>query len=149
MLLTLWCIIVVIGSLWFIGLPVAMVLSFTEDDNETLWIIAPFIGLAVIILVLQNLVYLDVPIRHSTLWLWIGACLLWGWLIKSKRLKPAFKTIPRVLIISAGVGILDDCFHGRSNIITVQPLRHKEMICIFDLYQKREVSITKEMEIIN
>jgi len=113
MLLTLWCIIVVIGSLWFIGLPVAMVLSFTEDDNETLWIIAPFIGLAVIILVLQNLVYLDVPIRHSTLWLWIGACLLWGWLIKSKRLKPAFKTIPRGLFISAlgvyliqGLGLL-------------------------------------------
>ena len=74
MLLTLWCIIVVIGSLWFIGLPVARVLSLTEDDNETLWINAPFIGLAVIILASQNLVCLDVPIRHSTLWLWIGAC---------------------------------------------------------------------------
>ena len=113
MLLTFWHIIVVIGSLWFIGLPVAMVLALTEDDNETLWIIAPFTGLAVIILVLQNLIYLDVPIRLSTLWLWIGACLLWGWLIKSKRLKPALKTIPRVLFISAlgvyliqGLGLL-------------------------------------------
>ncbi len=112
-MLTLWCIVVVIGSLWFIGLPVAKVLSEPEDDNETLWITAPFIGLAVIILVLQNLVYLDVPICHSTVWLWVGTCLLWGWLVKSKRLDLVFQTLPRLLFISAlgvyliqGLGLL-------------------------------------------
>ncbi len=103
-MLTLVCIVVTIGSLWFVGIPVTLLLSEPHDDNEMLWIAAPFIGLAAVILFLQNLAYLDVPIRHSTHWLWGLVFFLWIWLIKSKRLKIFFQDIPYHLLLSA-VGI--------------------------------------------
>ena len=100
-MLTLWCVLISIGSLWFVGLPIAQLLFKQKEDKETIWIAAPFIGLAVITLVLQNLVYLDVPIRYSTPWLWISVCLLWGWMVKSDQFIAIFRAIPVFVLLSA------------------------------------------------
>ncbi len=90
MFLTLWCILVAIASLYCFGLPVATLLADDDRDRETVWVIAPFIGLSVIILVLQNLIYLDVWISRSAFWFWLGGGLLWLWLLKTGRLVSTF-----------------------------------------------------------
>ena len=100
-MLTFCCISVAIGSLWFVGLPVARLLFGPEEDKEKIWVSAPFIGLAVVILVLQNLVYLDIPLRYSTPWLLVIVCFLWGWLFKSKQIVTIFRAAPRLLLFSA------------------------------------------------
>ena len=112
MLLTIWCILVSIGSLYFIGLPVSILL-YRGDNYETRWILSPFIGLSAIILISQNLVYLGVPIGLSTPWIWAVACLLWVWVIKTRRLITLFSAIPYRILGSAlaaymvqGIGLL-------------------------------------------
>jgi hypothetical protein len=100
-MLTLWCIGVTIGSLYFFGLPVTKLLSELQEDSEEIWIIAPFVGLAVIILTLQNLVYLNIRLGVSSPCLWVAMSVLWFWLLRSSRLKSLFSCVPRLLLVVA------------------------------------------------
>lgn len=100
MVLTFWCILVTIGSLFFFGLPVAEWLADREADRERVWITAPFVGLGIIILALQNLVYLDVRIGISTPWLWVAGLALWVWLAKTGRISALFSAMPRALFLA-------------------------------------------------
>jgi len=95
-MLTLWCILVSLVSLYFFGLPIASLLSKGENDQESKWVLAPFLGLSSVTLVLQNLVYLDLPIRITAPWLWAGSALLWIWVIRSGRFPSLFPRSPRL-----------------------------------------------------
>lgn len=112
MLLTIWCIAVSIGSLYFIGLPLSVLLQRRSDDGAH-WILSPFIGLSAIILILQNLVYLDVRIGLSSPWIWGSACVFWVWMAKTRRLNALFSAMPYrilgltvVVYLAQGIGLL-------------------------------------------
>lgn len=77
MMITASNILVAIFSLFIFGWPVAFFLFPREEDHEKRWLIAPIIGLTLITLLLQNLIYLNIPVRESTPWLWGSAFLLW------------------------------------------------------------------------
>jgi len=123
-MLTLWCILVSLVSLYFFGLPIASLLSKGENDQESKWVLAPFLGLSSVTLVLQNLVYLDLPIRITAPWLWAGSALLWIWVIRSGRFPSLFSSFPSTLFLSAiavyliqGMGMLivgADYYVGRA-----------------------------------
>jgi hypothetical protein len=91
--MTALCVAVVVGSLFAVGVPLAWLLGGRRPLAEGDCIRAPFLGLAAIVLVLQNLVYLDVPLRQSTPWLWAAVLLAWLALAASGRwrecLRPA------------------------------------------------------------
>jgi hypothetical protein len=113
MLLTLWSILVTVGSLFFFGLPVAEWLADTDMDRERIWVIAPFFGLGIITLASQNLVYLNVQLSVSALLLWPVGILLWIWLIAAGRLPKLLSVMPRPVLFAAsavylvqGVGLL-------------------------------------------
>ena len=106
-MLTLWCILVAVGSPFLIGLPVARLLSGPEEEGESLWMQAPFIGLAVVVIFLQNLVYWDIRVGLSTPLVWVAALVLWGWMGKKRYLRPLLESIPALPLASAiGVYLL-------------------------------------------
>ena len=84
-MLTLWCIFISIVSLYFFGLPLARFLYGQDEEKETIWIIAPFIGLSTITLISQNLVYLNIPIKVSGFWVWVGGSLFWIYIILRRK----------------------------------------------------------------
>lgn len=61
-MLTLWIICITLLSLFYIGLPFAFILTTNQESENTI-ILTPFIGMAIIILLLQNLAYLSLPVK--------------------------------------------------------------------------------------
>src|ERR1700738_5185639 len=53
----------------------------TRPDAEDVWFYAPFVGAGVVILVCQNLLYVDVPISKSAGLVWTLAAAGWIWLL--------------------------------------------------------------------
>jgi hypothetical protein len=113
MLVTAWCIVVVLGGLLVVGIPAAWLLNGRRPLAGADHVRAPFLGLAVITLVLQNLVYLDVPLRQSTPFLWAGVLALWFWLYRSGHLGASLRQCPRTVLAAAllvylvqGIGLL-------------------------------------------
>lgn len=98
-LLTIWCVLTAIGSLYLFGLPLTAWLADQTEDLEGIWVTAPFIGLAALILILQNLVYLNATIRVSTPWIWIAGIALW--VISARRLRSILTSSPRPLLLAA------------------------------------------------
>lgn len=111
---TMICIFIVLGTLFLIGLPIACLLTPEKNqEEETTWIIAPFLGLATIALVSQNLIYLNLTLKQSSLILWLITGILWAWLFKRHRVRPLISSMPSLLLITAliiyliqGIGLL-------------------------------------------
>jgi hypothetical protein len=101
MLLTLWCIAVVFVSIVAVGVPLSWITSGRRPLDESSWIRAPFLGLATIILVLQNLVYLDVTIRQGTPLMWGIVLLLWTWIYLNQHLRACLAACPYHLFAAA------------------------------------------------
>jgi hypothetical protein len=95
--LTLWCAALVLLAPLALGLPARWLLGGRRPLGERAWLEAPFVGLALIILVLQNLVYLDVPLRRSAPFLWLLAAPAWLWAYRSGQLRAWWRTCPRAL----------------------------------------------------
>ena len=55
--------------LFFFGFPISGLL-FPDEPISKRWVKVPFLGLALVVLVTQNLVYADIPVKESTLWVW-------------------------------------------------------------------------------
>src|SRR5262249_57567071 len=72
MVLTLGCVAVSLGSLVLAGLPACWLLNGRRRLREEDYLLAPFLGLAVLVLVLQNLVLLNVPVGRSAPFLSAG-----------------------------------------------------------------------------
>src|SRR5271155_3970591 len=79
MLATLWCLVVVFGGLSLVGMPLTWLLNGRRPLQEADHIAVPFLGAAGVIVVLQNLVYLDVPLRLSTPFFWAATVAAWLW----------------------------------------------------------------------
>jgi hypothetical protein len=99
-LLTVWCITIVLGSVCAAGVPAAWLLNGRRPLTEADYVKAPFLGLAVIVLVLQNLVYLDVPIRLSGPFFWVGVGLCWIWIWRRGGTGGFLRTVPWPLILA-------------------------------------------------
>lgn len=101
MLLTLWCTVVVLGGILAVGVPAVWLLDGRRPLREVNWVEAPFVGAAAAILVLQNLVYLDVPVCKTFLLVWAGAAAGWLWFWRSGQARVSFARCPRYLFLAA------------------------------------------------
>jgi hypothetical protein len=113
MFVTLWCITVILISMMAVGVPLRWLLGGRKPLNELAWIEAPFLGIAVIALVLQNLIYLDIPVRLSAPVIWIGVLLLWIYFYRSGQLRECLRACPLAPFAGAlfvylfqGIGLL-------------------------------------------
>ena len=80
MLLSLWCIAVVVVSLFAVGLPLCWILNGKRPLAALDFVRVPFLGVAAIVIVLQNLVVLDVTIKQALPFFWLGVLLTWLWI---------------------------------------------------------------------
>src|SRR5436190_2146567 len=78
MIITILCIAVVVISIVAVGTPLRWLLNSRRPLGTQEWIEAPFVGIAAIVLVLQNLAYLDLPVRYASVLVWILACAGWA-----------------------------------------------------------------------
>jgi hypothetical protein len=78
-LTTLWLVALAVASVFFVGLPITQAVVRGEDRRDLFWVAAPLLGLSGIVLAAQNLVYWNVPVRHSAGWLWLLAGVLFAW----------------------------------------------------------------------
>ncbi len=101
---TLYCISISFVSLFLVGFPVSAFLFNPKNQelSETTWLVAPFVGLAVIILVLQNFSYLGLPLEKTYYLVWVLAFLFWGLTLKSFSIKVIIKSVP-VIVLSAAL----------------------------------------------
>jgi hypothetical protein len=113
MLLTARCLAVVLLSPLVVGVPLQWLVGRRRPLTEFAWLQAPFLGLATVILVLQNLVYLGVPLRVSTPLFWGAVLLLWLWFWRSGQLRASFAQFPSwvfavvlAVYLVHGVGLL-------------------------------------------
>src|SRR5262245_13715077 len=93
MFLTLWCVVVVLGSILLVGLPLSWLLNGRRPLGKTEVLLVPFLGIAGIILPLQNLVYCDVPIARSAPFFWGTVLLAWLWFLKSGHAGPSLRQV--------------------------------------------------------
>lgn len=75
-MVSLLIIFLVLASTFFFGIPFILLTNAIKDDNKY-FLLAPFLGIAIIVLFLQNLVYMDITLRHSTWILWSAGVILW------------------------------------------------------------------------
>src|SRR5258706_8115732 len=107
MIITIWCIAIVWISIVFIGIPFSWLLHGRTWPGEQAWLVAPFLGIAAIVLILQNLVYLDLPIRYTAPLIWVVGLAGWVWMYRRKQIGTIATTIPRALVgISLAVYLL-------------------------------------------
>lgn len=99
MLLTFWLIFIVFISPILVGFPVVYLLS-KEKDSSRFWIKVFFIGLSVIVLPLQNLAYLNVPLKYSAFILWAITGILLVFLLLKRPVK--IPAINRTIFSFAG-----------------------------------------------
>ena len=101
-----------------------MLLSKPKEDSETIWVVSPFLGLSFVTVIMQNFIYMNIPIKTVTPWLWSGAAAIWIWLMKSGRCGVIMRKISFLVILSAsgvyliqGLGLLiagADTYVGRA-----------------------------------
>jgi hypothetical protein len=110
---TVCCLGVVLAGLFAVGVPVSWLLGGRKPLDESGWVKAPFLGLAVVVLLLQNLIYLDVRLVWSTPLLWGLVLLLWAWMGCRRQLRESLASCPRGLLAAAlavyavhGLGLL-------------------------------------------
>jgi hypothetical protein len=87
-----------------IGVPLMLVLRRRALERED-WLLAPFLGCAALVLVLQNCVYLDVPVARQAPWVWALVALVWlGIALHAgarRRLRASSAAFPRALVLLA------------------------------------------------
>lgn len=98
---TLLCASVALLAPLVAGAPIVWLLrgrrALLADD----WLLAPFVGLGALVLVLQNLVYLDLPVATSAPWLWLVIALLVAAFGASGRLRESLRALPRAVFALA------------------------------------------------
>jgi hypothetical protein len=98
---TAWCIAVVLGSVLAVGIPVCWLLGGRRPLDESSWVKVPFLGIGAVTLLLQNLVYLDLPVGKTTLFFWLAVALLWVWFWRSGQVGASLAQCPRWVFAAA------------------------------------------------
>ena len=106
---TLWCITFVLVAPLAVGLPVLRLIGGRRPLDEEAWLASAFFGIGVIVLLLQNLLYWNIPIRISIFFLWGIVLALWLVVVRQGGLREDFRQFPRRL---AGVCLLVYCVQG-------------------------------------
>jgi hypothetical protein len=101
MVLTLWCVTVVLGSLMLAGIPVAWLLRGRRPLTGADFLLAPFLGMAAIILICQNLVYLDIPLGWSAPCLWAAIGIAWFAFCRSGHARVSLRRCPWAVLAAA------------------------------------------------
>jgi len=96
-------------ALFGVGVPVQWLLGGRRPLDERGWAYAPFLGMAVIVLVLQNLVYCNLPITRTAWTVWAAAALLWVPIVRKRQLRACLAACPWRLY---GVVLLVYAVHG-------------------------------------
>jgi hypothetical protein len=87
-LLTARLILTAIVGCFVIGLPAVIlgtVFCKRRPNAEDIWFYAPLVGAAVIILICQNLIYVDVTVSRSAILIWGLAAAGWLWVLSSSK----------------------------------------------------------------
>ena len=102
--LTWWYILVSIAGPVLIGVPLAWAaFGFRVLDRKG-WLLSPFLGVAAIVLPLQNLVYLDRPIAGTAWIIWTAAGLGWLAILLRGQVWASVKNIPvTTFLVALGV----------------------------------------------
>lgn len=105
--LSLACLAVVLLGPLLLGVPIGWLLAGRQPLREADWLRAPFVGIGAVILGLQNLVYLDVPIRASAPWVWGILGVLWLWFLASGHVGASLRQFPwPVFALAIGVCLI-------------------------------------------
>jgi hypothetical protein len=114
MIETAWCIILTLTAPLILGAPWRWLLGGCRPLDRDGWVVAPFIGIGVTVLVLQNLVYADFPIRRMAWLPWALAALLWVSMAWRGQLRASLRTAPWGLFgLAAAVYLL----HGAGLLV--------------------------------
>src|SRR5690606_24519598 len=97
--LLLWMMVLLIPL--FLGFPVYITLSTNKAIFDD-WIKIPFYGLMLIIILCQNLIYLDISIRYSSGLVIISALTLWVYVIVFKG-NMALSALRHIINPSSGI----------------------------------------------
>jgi hypothetical protein len=93
----------VLGSPFAVGLPLTWLLNGKQPLSTADWIRAPFLGVAAIVVVLQNLVVLDVPLRRVVPFFWLAVLLAWAWCWREGMLRTILKKCPWSLLAAGAL----------------------------------------------
>jgi hypothetical protein len=109
MLVTLLCLVTVLGGLFLLGTPFRWLLNGCRPLGRAEWLEVPAVGIAVIVLVLHNLVYLDIPIGRCVGWIWLSVALLWGVMAWRRQILASLGGYPLTVF---AVGLAVFCVQG-------------------------------------
>ncbi len=128
-MLTVWCLAVAFLSPWLVGTPLTWLLHPSRPLRPTEWLWAPFVGLAAIICVLQNLtIFADLPIQQTARWFWAGVGLSWVGMLATPSGRKSFRHFPARLVglavavfLLQGIGVLaEGVARHRGNMLSDQ-----------------------------
>jgi hypothetical protein len=101
MALTIWCVTVVLGSLWLWGLPVAWLVKGRHQLTGADFLLAPFLGIAAILVVFQNLVYLNIPLAQAAPFGWAAIAVAWLLFCRSGDARASMRQCPWVILVAS------------------------------------------------
>jgi hypothetical protein len=96
-LLTARAILIAVVGCFAIGLPVVILVASSctaRPDARDVWYYAPLVGVGFLILVCQNLLYLDVVISKSAILVWAVAAAGWIWVLSSPWRRNLLRPVP-------------------------------------------------------
>jgi hypothetical protein len=85
-----------------------------KPNSRAIWFYAPLAGSGTIILVCQNLLYLDVPVVHSAVLVWLGAAIGWGLVLGAARFRSVLLPLPT---IEFGLGLAVYLVHASGLLV--------------------------------
>ena len=125
MLVTLICIGAVLLVGFVIGLPIVWLARDEAHVEEADWLLAPFLGLSISILILHNLTYFNFTVSRCTPWIWGLAGALWLFLLWKRGCRRLLARCPwPILLLSVavygvhGLGLIRvglDSYYGYKN----------------------------------
>ncbi len=107
-MLTAWCFAVAFFTPWVVGAPVYWLMRGGRALRGPDWLWVPFIGLAAIVVPLQNVtVYANLPLARSVPWYWAGFGALLTLFIAHPAGRASLRAIPkRVVLLSTTAYLL-------------------------------------------
>ena len=105
---TLQIVFVVVAAPFVVGLPLTIIGAriFRERllRSDLTWLLAPLVGIGAIVLIAQNLLYVNVRIPHSAALIWLMSVGGWVKVLRSPNLRSVLRPIP-VIVLAGGIAI--------------------------------------------